>query len=58
MKKYRIRLTIDDELNAESRDDAFHIYQDRVQTGFYGPVAKDIEEDELDDFQPYMTPVS
>ncbi len=43
MDIYRFSLSIEDEITAESQEEAWKIAKDRVVGGFYGPTQANIE---------------
>ena len=55
MKRYRLRLDVDDELVADSLYQAWEIFSKRVREGFYGPAMAHVEEilGSEDDFRDY-----
>ena len=44
MPIYRVSLLIEDEIRADSIDQAYQIVKERLQQGFYGPTREHFEE--------------
>lgn len=44
MKRYRLTLTIEDEVIADDIDEAWETIKKRVEDRFYGPTTRDIED--------------
>ena len=43
MNKYRVTLTIDDELNAETEEEAWGKFSELLKSGYYGPIKENVE---------------
>lgn len=43
MYTYRLTLNIDDEIQAETHEEAWIKFQERVKRGYYGPTKEDVE---------------
>lgn len=43
MNLYRLTLSIDDEIQAETHEEAWGKFQERVKSGYYGPTKENVD---------------
>ena len=43
MRRYRVTLTIEDEIEAATHEEAWVKFSERVKRGYYGPTKEDVE---------------
>ena len=43
MNLYRLTLNIDDEMQAETHEEAWVKFQERIKRGYYGPTKENVE---------------
>jgi len=55
MNLYRLTLDIDDEIQAETLEEAWVKFQERVRKGYYGPTKENVEF--LEEVPEAVTPI-
>ena len=44
MRRYRVMISVDDDIEAKTIDEALRICKARMEIGYYGPTYRDIED--------------